>query len=95
MAQIYEDGSSKILKNLEDCRKRNNLVIDRIENNLDVSVEKAINNLLERGIISQEDVKNLEDKGIKIDNQKSNKSNEIKKENDNIQKIDYDNEIEL
>lgn len=95
MAQLYEDGSSKILSNLENCMKRNNLVIDRIENNLDVG--KVINNLLERGIISQEDVKNLENKGIKIHNKETNKTNEIiSREDDNSKEnIDYDKEIEL
>lgn len=89
MAQLYEDGSSKILSNLENCMKRNNLVIGRIENNLDVG--KVINNLLERGIISQEDVKNLENKGIKIYDKETNKSNEIPKK-DGFEQIDLDNE---
>ena len=94
MTQLYKDGSSEILSNLEKCIKRNNLVINKIENNLDVSVEKSINNLLERGIITQEDVKNLENKGIKISNQETNKSSEIiSKEDDNI--LENDDEIEL
>lgn len=94
MTQLYKDGSSEILSNLEKCIKRNNLVINKIENNLDVSVEKSINNLLERGIITQEDAKNLENKGIKISNQETNKSSEIiSKEDDNI--LENDDEIEL
>ena len=88
MTQLYKDGSSEMLSNLEKCIKRNNLVINKIENNLDVSVEKSINNLLERGIITQEDVKNLENKGIKISNQET-----ISKEDDNI--LENDDEIEL
>lgn len=94
MTQLYKDGSSEILSNLEKCIKRNNLVINKIENNLDVSVEKSINNLLERGIITQEDVNNLENKGIKISNQETNKSSEIiNKEDDNI--LENDDGIEL
>lgn len=59
MVQLYNDDSSKILNNLERCRKRKNLVISKIEEEIELSIENAIDNLLNVGILSDKDVEKL------------------------------------
>lgn len=59
MVQLYNDDSSKILNNLERCRKRKTLVISKIEEEIELSIENAIDNLLNVGILSDKDVEKL------------------------------------
>ena len=96
MAQLYKDGSSKILSNVEKSKKRNNVLIDKIEEKFNESMENSINTLLKKGIINYEDIEKLENKGIIIKKYKEEKNEFIIKPKDNsYQKEDSQEELEL